>query len=614
MVVVDSKTKKLKRLEAQLQGEGFFSDMAAKVRQYINPKLTSSGIYSTNVGIKKSSIRQPVQPQQTPEQPAEKQGYFNSLMYGRNDFPPAARAILKLHGEKRITKAIVIRQPVMSFNTKLLNFVSFGAFQESLDKQPYDTLFHLRSVFTLEDGTRVQVEKSEVIHIDTKITVVKGQQEQEVDLPQEPMTINKFLEGAKKILKGNMYSYDGFKNNCQDFQIAMYRGADLLTPELETFIKQDVSEIAESSPIISKAANLVTGLGGKFNELIHGAGIHKKFNKTHLVQSVVFDKKKWKLNDAIKWLDENNYHSPKVDSTTKTMRFRQIDPIPYKSPDWKYTTHRLGNGIDLIILYRMTGTEHPIETPKGLSKGRKQHLISGNGLHKLNSFTNVVPNQKHMDIKQEAGATHLMEGEGIIDTIIEFVKSLSKRNQSGMMQEVQTRQTIKDKKDADRFKLFRQLQGEAMKDRTSKDDLERRYRGYGISGGTLSHSPQTQWEMKHDIPDQYANIRDTTKPMDRFSPLDMKLSTQNLMLNNLKKSDLQDLALMKNQSKSSTYDREAIIQKIKGLTKSRVKKEVKAVKTSKPRNIKTRGSLESKKALLEQKPKRKYVKKIKQEL
>jgi hypothetical protein len=89
------------------------------------------------------------------------------------------------------------------------------------------------------------------------------------------------------------------------------------------------------------------------------------------------------------------------------------------------------------------------------------------------------------------------------------------------------------------------------------------------------------------------------------------------MLNNLKKSDLQDLDRLKTEVKRSNYDREATIQKIKGLTKSRVKKELKAVKTAKPRNIKTRGSLESKKALLEQmikKPKRKYVKKFKQEL
>jgi hypothetical protein len=519
----------------------------------------------------------------------------------------------------------------MSFNTKLLNFVSFGAFQESLDKQPYDTLFHLRSVFTLEDGTRVQVEKSEVIHIDTKITVVKGQQEQEVDLPQEPITINKFLEGAKGILKGNMFSYDGFKNNCQDFQIAMYRGADLLTPELETFIKQDVSEIAESSPIISKAANLVTGLGGKFNELIHGAGIHKKFNKTHLVQSVVFDKKKWKLNDAIKWLDENNYHSPKVDSTTKTMRFRQIDPTPYKSPDWKYTTHRLGDGIDLIILYRMTGNEHPIETPTGLSKGQKHHLIvghgdlihidlgshnasgkaklkmTGDGLHKLNSFTNVVPNQKHMDIKQEAGATHLMEGEGIIDTIIEFVKSLSKRNNPNPDVEFNPTRKVRGRVQPEPPKLYRQLYGEAT----------RNHIGYGISGGVLGHTGTEDNARYNPLTGNMEYTGHSGNPMKSYNPLDMKISTQNLMLNNLKKSDLQDLDRLKTEVKRSNYDREATIQKIKGLTKSRVKKELKAVKTAKPRNIKTRGSLESKKALLEQmikKPKRKYVKKFKQEL
>ena len=216
-----NKLKKLSKLVDEIHGEGFFSDMASKIKQTLNPLLTSMGIYSTDIGIIKSnknSIQTPLNPSSEPV----KQSYFDAVFSGRNNYPPAVREILKKHGGKTITKIVVIRQPVMSFNTALLNMASLGAFQASLDKQPYDKLFHLRSVFTLDDGTRVQVEKSEVIHIDTKITVVRGQEEQEVDLPERSLTINGLLEGAKSILKDKMYSYDGFKNNCQDFQLALY--------------------------------------------------------------------------------------------------------------------------------------------------------------------------------------------------------------------------------------------------------------------------------------------------------------------------------------------------------------------------------------------------------
>ena len=97
--------------------------------------------------------------------------------------------------------------------------------------------------------------------------------------------------------------------------MAMYRGADLLTPELATFIKQDVSEIAESSPIISKLANFVTGLGGKFNELYHGAGI-KSINQrrpyVHIDHSG---------NDLAEKIASSTYFSPIAIYTTPLVCF-----------------------------------------------------------------------------------------------------------------------------------------------------------------------------------------------------------------------------------------------------------------------------------------------------
>jgi hypothetical protein len=489
-----NKLKKLDKLVDDIHGEGFFSDMASKVKRIINPVLTSMGIYSTDIGIDKPS-----------NQPA-KQGYLETLLQGRNNYPPPARKILAQYGNLRITKAEVIRQPIMAITPAIFNVASFGAFQETLDKQPYDTLFHLRSVFTLEGGAKVQVEKSEVIHIGTKIHQIKGQQEKEVQLPPEPLTINQLLDGAKNILKGNMFSYDAFKNNCQDFQLAIYRGSNLLTPELETFIKQDVSEIAHENPLLSKLANAITGIGGKFNELIYGAGINKKYNKTHLVQSVLFDKKKWKVNEAVEWLQDNNYISPKVDTTSHYLRFRQLDPKDYPKPKWHYTTHRLGNGIDLIILYRQSDKELPITTVKGMSKKQIHSIMTGSG--------DLI----HID--------------------------LGSHNATGK----------------------------------SKNSME---------GGVLQHDPPNPLGLKSNVPHQ------------SYNPLDMKLTSQNVMLNNLKKSDLQDLDRLKTEAKRSMYDRDAVIQKIKSITKGRVKTEVKKVKTAKPRNLKTRGSPQAKIEALE---------------
>jgi len=639
-----NKLKKLDKLVDDIHGEGFFSDMASKVKRIINPVLTSMGIYSTDIGIDKPKKED--EPSDTLTNQPAKQGYLETLLQGRNNYPPPARKILAQYGDMRITKAEVIRQPIMAITPAIFNVASFGAFQETLDKQPYDTLFHLRSVFTLEGGAKVQVEKSEVIHIGTKIHQIKGQQEKEVQLPTEPLTINQLLDGAKDILKTNMFSYDAFKNNCQDFQLAIYRGANLLSPELETFIKQDVSEIASESPFLSKLANAITGIGGKFNELIHGAGINKKHNKTHLVQSILFDKKKWKVNEAVEWLQDNNYISPKVDTTSHYLRFRQLDPKDYPKPHWHYTTHRLGNGIDLIILYRQSDKELPITTVKGMSKKQIHSIMTGSGdlIHidlgnaagkskntmEGGAITNAQMNQiltlglDEADVdkilraetntqppRARAPRIHIhnppapqqKQGDDFATQYmkLKMLKDATKyRRPIGIP--VKPKRKYRRKTDEEKTQLYREKLARLTKKATTKRTKRK------IKGGVLEDAPQTQWDERMGVAKPFSNMRDTTKQMESYRPLDMKLTSQNVMLNNLKKSDLEDLGRLKTEAKRSMYDREAAIQKIKAITKGRVKSEVKKVKTAKPRNLKTRGSPQAKIEALE-----KLKKPIKQE-
>jgi len=626
-----NKLKKLDKLVDDIHGEGFFSDMASKVKRIINPVLTSMGIYSTDIGIDKPKTES--EPSDTLTNQPAKQGYLETLLQGRNNYPPPARKILAQYGNMRITKAEVIRQPIMAITPAIFNVASFGAFQETLDKQPYDTLFHLRSVFTLEGGAKVQVEKSEVIHIGTKIHQVKGQQEKEVQLPTEPLTINQLLDGAKDILKGNMFSYDAFNNNCQDFQLAIYRGSNLLTPELETFIKQDVSEIASENPFLAKLANAITGIGGKFNELIHGAGINKKHNKTHLVQSILFDKKKWKVNEAVEWLQDNNYISPKVDTTSHYLRFRQLDPKDYPKPHWHYTTHRLGNGIDLVILYRQSNKELPITTVKGMSKKQIHSIMTGSG-----DLIHIDLGSHNASGKSKNEMSGDGQGTGFIDRFMTaldvrdkkikekaYLKALPSNSTKAFNENLRKldfvagrddispitrkpKRKYRRKTDEEKAQLYREKLAKLTKKATTERTKKK------IKGGALEHEPPNPLGLKSWNP-IVGGV-----PHQEYRPLDMKLTTQNVMLNNLKKSDLEDLDRLKTEAKRSMYDREAAIQKIKSITKRRVKSEVKKVKSIKPRNLKTRGSPQAKIEALENfkqesndtylKPRKKRTKKI----
>lgn len=67
------------------------------------------------------------------------------------------------------------------------------------------------------------------------------------------------------------------------------------------------------------------------------------------VQSILFDKKNWTKNTAIKWLDSHGYKHYKIDITQKKLRFRQENPnyILYR-----YRTITLPNGIEFIVGFK----------------------------------------------------------------------------------------------------------------------------------------------------------------------------------------------------------------------------------------------------------------------
>lgn len=66
------------------------------------------------------------------------------------------------------------------------------------------------------------------------------------------------------------------------------------------------------------------------------------------VQSVLFDKTKYTIPQAVRWLDLHNYRHYKVHTTGRFHRFRQYDP-PMAPHREQYRTEKLGNGIEFVI-------------------------------------------------------------------------------------------------------------------------------------------------------------------------------------------------------------------------------------------------------------------------
>jgi hypothetical protein len=73
-----------------------------------------------------------------------------------------------------------------------------------------------------------------------------------------------------------------------------------------------------------------------------------------IVQSVIFDSKKWSILDSAKWLLDNEYKVKKIDQPDNFIRFRQISPVTLKKKGYiTYRNKKLGkSGIEFIIAYK----------------------------------------------------------------------------------------------------------------------------------------------------------------------------------------------------------------------------------------------------------------------
>lgn len=67
------------------------------------------------------------------------------------------------------------------------------------------------------------------------------------------------------------------------------------------------------------------------------------------IQSVIFDKKYWNIEDAENWLNYHNFNTlKKYDETHNSYRFRLIDPNYFK----RFRSHKLNNGVTFVIGFK----------------------------------------------------------------------------------------------------------------------------------------------------------------------------------------------------------------------------------------------------------------------
>jgi thiamine pyrophosphokinase len=191
-----------------------------------------------------------------------------NALFNLTDFNKAFREVLERYGNVPIKIIKVCRSPVSSAVQSAMDVVSLGAFKKRLGRAPYDEIFHLFALITLEDNTVLTLDKQ------SQLTLKVGSKsyQDSIDVSPPFSTISEMLNNTRKSMGDTLFfGYNAKSNNCQVFLYKFFESNGKATPQLRDFIMQDVSTLFDDS--LEYFSNFVTHLGSKVSTLQYGGDV-----------------------------------------------------------------------------------------------------------------------------------------------------------------------------------------------------------------------------------------------------------------------------------------------------------------------------------------------------
>jgi hypothetical protein len=183
----------------------------------------------------------------------------------RKNFSSADKAFIQAYGGFPINRMTVCRAPVSKVIEGGLNMLTLGAWQRAKARYGYDAMFHLFLLIDIVDTSRggkiitACLEKNETPRC--YLYNVPMARDTEIIYIQKQYTGNlrSALDATIAQMGTSFWVYTAFKNNCQDFLIQFLGANGLLTPNVVTFIKQDIASIVRELPTyVQPVANFIT--------------------------------------------------------------------------------------------------------------------------------------------------------------------------------------------------------------------------------------------------------------------------------------------------------------------------------------------------------------------
>ena len=240
-----------------------------------------------------------------------------------DEYTNTSKENIEKFGDMKIINISVGREPIFESINTALNIASFGKWNATRKRLNFDKLFHLFMIATLENGTKLRIEKLAEISITPKFIIDKSAELMNVPFATQ-FTLNKMLNDTlNQIGKPAYFEYDAFKKNCQMFVGSLLSSQNIYSPDVKAFVQQDLTELISEMPeYLGKVAVGVTNLGNVANQLT-GEG-----DNANEEQKAIFNLAKHEFYEYVKDQPSNKqtkkHFKTHINNFFKTQKGKQI--------------------------------------------------------------------------------------------------------------------------------------------------------------------------------------------------------------------------------------------------------------------------------------------------
>ena len=198
---------------------------------------------------------------------------FGKKVFNPNGaYPPNVANIKNSRGDQIITALTLRRNPVSNVITQLMNFISLGSFYKKLARLPYDNLYHLSLLVKTNEGSFV-LEKIERVNATTTISSPEGLELLPINNIPAKLTVRQLIENTEKFMSSKYLPYNPSTNNCQDFVMGILKANNLLTPQLQEWVKQNTTSLFKNNPFLLNVSNSAINIGKVGNVISQGGNL-----------------------------------------------------------------------------------------------------------------------------------------------------------------------------------------------------------------------------------------------------------------------------------------------------------------------------------------------------